>query len=269
MTNRKFLVALLGVVATGVANAGDVLVAEFRADREMFPSGSSAVMSRDYDLYRPGNLYTEEIGGTQAVRTWSMGKYTFSSVMDWGSRSNDWLGEPYSGERFFSLGSKFLFGDSSETYLYYGYGRDHLSYTSPLYGGFGDAQTTRTGLSQILYFADRRARIGVGYEHATGDRSELYQGLDGHEVNVSGQVQIGWGFNALLEARYGLFSYGEYDSMRGDLDSARTNMRAGIHQLFTPSLSWGLHYSYIDEDFGLSELSQRRQSWGLNLKYRY
>lgn len=268
MAKYKFLLVFLGVIVSGVASAGPIVLAEFRADRGMLPAGSSRDLASDYDLYHPGNLYSEGVGGSQE-QSWSVGKYTLSGVLDWSHRTNYLADRPYSNEQYLSLGSKFRLGDNSETYLYHSYGEDQLGESSDLYGSFGDAQTTRTGLSQSLYFADQQARIGVGYDYASGDREQVYQGLQGHEVNVSGDVHIGWGFSAHLEAGYGLYSYKEYEGVQGNLSSARTNMRAGISRSFSPNFSWGLHYSYVDEQFDLPDLSQSRHTWGLDLEYRY
>lgn len=268
MRKLKILMVLYGTLAATSVSANEFVVAEFQADPEAPRAASSAIPNPSYGLYQPGNLNTEELVGTREA-SWSIGDYTFSGVVDWGHRANYWGRERYSNEHFFYLGSKFRVGDNSETYLYYGQDRDELDVAAELYGDFGDAETTRTGLSQTLFFADQQAQVGVGYEYATGDRDDVYRDLEGHEINVSGQLHIGWGISARLEAGYGLYSYGEYEGARGDVNSARTNMRAGIRQSFTPSLSWGAHYSYIDEDFVLSDLSRTRRTWGLNLEYRY
>lgn len=279
MAKFRFYIAFFGVIATGGAQADGLMVAEFRADHGAEQPSSVApkagLRENGYpggqfgeNLYYPGNLYAEEVRDSEEL-SWTVGEYELSGVMDWGHRANYWAGQHFSDEQYLTLGSKFSFGDDDETYLYYGLDRDRLGPASRYHAGFGDGETTRTGLSQTLYFADQQAQVGVGYEYATGDRERLYEGLEGHEVNVSGQVRIGWGFNAHLEAGYGLYSYSEYDGVRGDLNSARTNMRAGISRSFTPSLSWGMHYSYVDEEFGVSDLSQSRRTWGLNLEYRY
>lgn len=277
MSGLRLLTAFLGIAAAGGAQADGLMVAEFRADQGLEAAsdaepGRAAARQPDRrferDLYYPDNLYTEEVRGSE-TQSWSLGDYTLSGVMDWGHRASYWAGRRYSDEQFVSLGSKFSFGENDETYLYYGLDRDRLAPASRYLGGFGDGETARTGLSQTLSFADQQAQVGVGYEYATGNRERLYEDLEGHEVNVSGRLQLGWGFNAHLEAGYGLYSYSEYEGVRGDLNSARTNMRAGISRSFTPSLSWGLHYSYMDEEFDVSELSQSRRSWGLNLEYRY
>lgn len=268
MAKFKFLLIFLCIVAAAAAHADGITVAEFRADEDMSVGESDAPTTTDDSLYHPGDLYAEEVGSSEEL-SWSTGNYTLSGVMDWGHRANFLAGERYSDEQFVTLGSKFLVGDSSETYLYHGYGRDRMGIASDLYRGLGDAETTRTGLSQTMYFADQKASVGVGYEYATGAREELYDGREGHEVNVSGDVELGWGFNAHLEAGYGLYSYNEYDGVRGDLSSARTNMRAGISRSFASSLNWGMHYEYIDEEFDASNLSESRNTWGLNLEYRY
>lgn len=268
MAKYKILLTFFCMAAAVSANADGIMVAEFRADEGMSVGDSSAPAGRDDGLYHPGDLYSEEIGSSEE-RSWSIGEYTLSGVMDWGHRANYWAGERYSDEQYFSLGSKLLVGDSSETYLYHGLGRDRPGAVSDLYRGFGDAEVTRTGLSQTLYFADQQASVGVGYEYAAGNREQLYEGREGHEVNVSGEVRIGWGFNAHLEAGYGLYSYNEFDGAVGNLTSARTNMRAGISRSFASSLNWGMHYTYIDEEFKLSNLSESRETWGLNLEYRY
>lgn len=291
MPKLRFFIAFLGITAAGAAHSDGFTLAEFRADQGFRhaenpysaaaaspegllarnPVGSvGSDWGRDVDrsLYYPANLYGRELRGSQQ-RSWSMGDYKLSGVMDWGYRSNYLAGEHYGDESFVSLGSRFSFGENDETYLYYGLDRDQLGEASHYSGGFGDSETRRTGLSETLYFGEQRAQVGVGYEYASGDRDLLYQGLEGHEVNVSGRVRIGWGFNAHLEAGYGLYSYSEYDGVRGDLNSARTNMRAGISRSFTPSLSWGLHYTYTDEEFDVSELSQSSRTWGLSLEYRY
>lgn len=268
MAKYKNLLVFLCLAATVSAHAGEIVVAEFRADRSLSLGEPDAPAGREDSLSHPGDLYAEEIGGSEE-HSWSIGKYTFSGVMDWGQRANYWAGEHYSDEQYFSLGSKLLVGDNSETYLYYGYGRDRPGAASDLYRGFGDAETTRTGLAQTLYFADQQASLGVGYEYAAGNREQRYDDREGHAVNVSGELRLGWGFNAHLEAGYGLYSYAGYDGVRGSLSSARTNMRAGISRAFTSSLSWGMHYSYIDEEFDRSNLSESRQTWGLNMEYRY
>jgi len=264
----RTLSVVVAFLVSGAAHAAEIMVAEFRADRALVTGEPETAASTDRDRYYPSNLYAEEIGGSRKL-SWSFGKYTFSGIMNWGQRANYWAGERYSDEQFFSLGSRFAVGENSETYLYHGYGRDRLGAASELWGVGGDADTTRTGVTQSLYFADQSARLGLGYEYASGDREAAYQGLEGHEINVSGEVRIGWGFNAHLEAGYGLYSYTEFEGMRGDLNSARTNMRARISRSFTSDLSWGLHYSYIDEEFEASELSESRRSWGLNLEYKY
>lgn len=265
-----FLGAFAGLTVAAAAHADGLMVAEFSADqRYLAGSSPSASSSSDDGLHSPRNLYAEEIGGSEGP-SWSFGDYTFSGVVNWAHRANYLAGERYSDEQFFSLGSKFAIGDSHETYLYHGYGQDRLAPEAEMYGAAGDAEMTRTGVSQNLYFADPEARVGVGYAYATGDREAAYQGLEGHEVKVSGEVAIGWGFDARLQAGYGLYSYAEYEGMEGDLKSARTNMSAGISRSFSPDLRWGLHYSYIDEEFATSsELSQSHRTWGLNLEYRY
>lgn len=268
MAKYKILLAFFCGLVAVPAVAGDLVVAEFRADQGLSLGTPAPAAGRDDIQAYPSDLYAEEIGGTRES-DWSIGKYTFSGVIDWGQRANYWAGEHYSDEQYFSLGSKVQVGDNSETYLYYGYGRERPGTASDLYRGFGDAETTRTGLSQTLYFADQQASIGVGYAFAKGSREDLYDGREGHEVNVSGEVDIGWGFNAQLEAGYGQYSYDAYDGVSGSLSSARTNMRAGISRSFSSSLSWGLHYSYVDEEFELSKLSESRETWGLNLEYRY
>lgn len=268
MGKYRILLVFVGLVVAGVANAGEFMVAEFRADSGYLSRESFSGADSGDDLYQPGGLYAEELGRTEE-QTWSVGGHTVSGVVDWGHRANYLAGERFNDEQYVSLGSKFLLGDNSETYLYYGYGRDRSAAGADLYGAPGDADSTRTGLSQSLYFADQQARIGVGYQYATGNRELVYQGLQGHEVNVSGDLRIGWGFNAHLEAGYGLYSYNEYDGVQGNLSSARTNMRAGISHAFAPNLTWGLHYSYVDEQFEVSDLSQSRRTWGLDLEYRY
>jgi len=268
MARYKISLVFLCMLATMSARAGDIVVAEFRADQGLTLGAETSPAGRDNDLAYPDNLYAEEIGGSQE-KSFSIGEFTFSGVLDWGHRANYWAGEHYSDEQYVSMGSRLRLGDNSETYLYYGYGRDRPGAGADLYRGFGDAETTRTGLSQTLYFADQKASVGVGYEYATSDRDDLYDGREGHEVNVSGAMRLGWGINAHLEAGYGLYSYSEYDGVSGDLSSARTNMRAGISRSFSSSLQWGMHYSYVDENFDLSELSESRRTWGLNLEYRY
>lgn len=268
MAGHKVITAFLGLTAAVTAQADGIMVAEFRAD-EGYVSGSfSPTTDPERDLHQPRNLYAEEIGGTEG-RSWSFGDYTFSGIVDWEHRANYWVGERYSDEHFFSLGSKLAVGESSETLLYHGYGKERLAPDSPLYGAAGDAGTARTGVSQNLYFSDQDARVGMGYEYATGDREAAYQGLEGHEISVSGEVEIGWGFDASLQAGYGLYSYNEYEGIQGDLKSARTNMSAGISRSLSSDLRWGLHYSYIDEEFATSELSQSDRTWGLNMEYRY
>lgn len=267
MTRHKLLWVFSLMMAAGSAQAGELMVAEFRADQSVLAGGAGSPLGDD-PLVHPGNLYAEEVGGSQE-KSWVIGPYTFSSVMDWGHRANYLAGERYSDEQFFSLGSRIQLGDSSETRIFYGYGRDRLGAAADLYGDFGDAQSTRTGLSQTLFFADQQASVGVGYAYATGDRAALYQGRQGHELELSGDFEIGWGFNAHLQAGYGLYSYNRYQGVSGDLSSARTNMRAGISRAFTPGLSWGLQYSYVDEEFETSSLSETRETWGLNLEYQY
>lgn len=267
VTKYKILLVFLGgFMAAGSAHAGNIVLAEFSADSAMLSGQPYPHVASDYELYHPGNLYSKEVGGSQE-HSWSVGKYTLSGVLNWGQRKNYLAGQPYSDEQYLSLGSKFHFGEN-ETYLYYAYGQDQLDTAPDLYG-FGDARTARTGLSESLYFAGQQGRIGVGYQYATGDRELVYQGLAGHELNVSGDLQIGWGFSAHLEAGYGLYSYNEYEGVQGNLNSSRTNMRAGISRSFGPNFSWGLHYSYVDEQFDLSDLSQKRHTWGLDLEYRY
>lgn len=268
MVKYKIILGFFCAASAATAHAGELMVAEFRADQGMSMGESTGPVGAGDSLAHPSDLYAEEIGGSQE-HSWSIGKYTFSGVMDWGQRANYWAGERYSDEQFFSLGSKLRVGDNSETYLYHGYGRDRPAAAADLYRGFGAAEMTRTGLSQTLHFADQQASVGVGYEYATGNREKMYDDREGHEVNVSGELNIGWGFNAQLEAGYGLYSYSAYDGVTGALSSARTNMRAGISRSFSPSLRWGMHYSYVDEEFELSNLSESRETWGLNLEYQY
>jgi len=274
MAKGRILLGFLCAAAAFPVVAGDLVVAEFRADRgfradrDTYSGERPAAAGRDDARVDPGTLYAEEIGGSDEL-SWSFDQYTFSGILDWGQRANYLGGERYSDEHFFSLGSRLAIGDSSETLIYYGYAREQPGVAADLYHDFGDADTARTGLSQTLYFADEQASIGVGYEYATGERERLYRDREGHKVNVRGRFHLGWGFNAHLEAGYGLYSYSEYDGIRGNLSSARTNMRAGISRSFTSSFKWGLHYSYVDEEFEDLSLSERRETWGLNLEYRY
>lgn len=267
MPSFRILTALLVLAVAGGAQADGLMVAEFRADQGVQQPASPG-SGFDQALRYPANLYSEEIDGSRE-HSWSLGGYTLSGVMNWGYRANYVAGSRYGAEQYLSLGPRFSFGENDQTFLYYGLDRDRLDPAARYYDGFGEGEITRTGVLQTLYFSDHQAEVGVGYEYATGEREDLYDGLEGHEVNVSGRVRVGWGFNAHLEAGYGLYSYSEYEGVRGDLNSARTNMRAGISRSFTPSLTWGLHYSYVDEEFDVSDLSQSRRTWGLNLEYRY
>ncbi|HSH43041.1 MAG TPA: hypothetical protein VK973_13025, partial [Arenicellales bacterium] len=240
MARYKIAAVFVCMVAAMNARAEDIVVAEFRADRGLTLGGWASPAARDDDLAYPDDLYAEEIGSSQE-KSFSLGEFTLSGVLDWGHRASYWAGERYSDEQYFSLGSRLRVGENSETLLYYGYGMDRPGAAADLYRGFGDAETARTGLAQTLYFADQKASVGVGYAYATSEREDMYDGRQGHEVNVSGDVRLGWGINAHLEAGYGLYSYSEYDGVGGELSSARTNMRAGISRSFSPSLRWGMH----------------------------
>jgi len=269
MAGFKFLGVLLGLTVAVVGHAEGIKVAEFRADANLLPDPARFAPAGGRGLYGSGSLYSEETGGIES-RSWSFGPYTFSGVMNWEHRPAYQPGDvPYVGEEFFSMGSSLAIGESSETRFYHGRSQAVVAPDLALYGLDDEGAVSRTGIAQSLYFADPDARVGLGYEYASGDRELSYEGLEGHQISLSGEIQIGWGFDARLQAGYGLYSYSEYEGVRGDLNSARTNMRAGISRSFTPSLTWGMHYSYVDEEFDVSDLSQSRRTWGLNLEYRY
>jgi len=268
MSGFKFVIACAGLMAAVAANAQGLMVAEYRADQGLLPGVSGAMPAAGGGLEDARDLYAEEIGGAGG-RAWSLGQYSLSGIVGWRRHAINWAGQPHGDEHFLALGSKLAIGDSSETHLYHGYAADRSSLLPGLPGVTGSAGATRSGISQHLYFADQSARLGLGYEYARGDRQAVYDGLQGHEISLSGELRIGWGFDARLRAGYGLYSYTAYRGIRGSLTSARSNLSAGISQSFSPDLRWGLQYSYMDEEFSAAKLSQSNGTWGLNLEYRY
>lgn len=279
MRKYKILLGFLGVTFIVTAPAEEIVVAEYQTDEHTLLTSEEALIEQDLNssfylaeqnLDRPIDLTTQSFANS-LERSWEFGSFAISGVLDWAYKNHTWAGNHYADEQSLTVGSKVSLGQFGETFLYHGYDQDQLS-KFYLFDRIGDSEVTRTGLAQILYFADRNVSIRFGYEYEQGDQEFLYQDKVGHRFDIGGLFPIGLGFNAHIQATYGRYSYGGYDGDKGnggiDIESSRTSLRAAISRSFTSSLSGGFHYSYIDEDFD-SELSHSREAWGLNLRYNY
>jgi hypothetical protein len=256
-----------------------IMVAEFRADRDLVPKRPPLSPLWTSDLYTvegiqisqtvgdPLLLTNRELGGTWQ-RAIVPGYQALSAVFDYKYQQSLWGDRPYRHTQSFKFGPSFSVAPGFSTRLYYGVKQDYITQDVGLYGLAGDVERLSTGLAQTWYLSARDAALQLGYEFEQGTSEEAYERMQGHRINVSGSFPLAWGFNAALAAGYSWYSYPESG---GSLEqqSDRLSVNAGISRMFSTRLSGSLQFNYADEEFDDSPLSYRRHTWGLNFRYRY
>ncbi len=265
----------------GRAVADDrIMVAEFRADRDLVPKRPPLSPVWTSDLYTfeetqisqaasdPLLLTTRELGGTWQ-RAILPGAPSLYAVFDYKYQQSLWGDRPYRRTQSVRFGPSFSVAPGFVTRLYYGVTQDAVTQDVGLYGFAGNAERLRTGLAQTWYLGARDAALQLGYEFEQGSSEEIDERMQGHRINVSGTFPLVWGFNADLAADYSRYSYPESNSALA-LQSDRLSVNAGITRMFSTRLSGSLNFNYADEDFDDEyPLAYRRHTWGLNFKYRY
>ena len=278
MNTKKIILALVSSVAwfSSVMAGEAIQVAEYRADTD--PARIAPGITRDIV-----NASELRIGGPSVDYPWEtnrkefiegyegsllLGRHTLSGVLDVRQSQGLGVSAPLRFSQSVIFGPKYAFSPRFETLLYRGYDRDDVMDAEVGLGRYGESDTTRTGLAQIIYLADRRAAIRLGYEFEQANRQDLYTDGYGHSLNVSGRFPLFWGLRASVEADYGRFSYPEYEGV-ADTASNRHQFRAAISHSLTERLHGGMQYSYLNEDFDDAPLSYQRHTWGLNFRYDY
>ena len=248
---------------------GPLQVAEYRADVD----DVAWRVGENGNLYF-GNGVTEPWGLSRQQATSSVekesqvGPYSLTSAFDLYQGQSSSALSPYAQRSGLSVGPRFSFLPNSFTQLFVSLSRRQMldeTYHDP-WGG--DSFTQGTGLSQTWFLARRKAQITLGYGFEQGDTEDLYDDRRSHSVVFSSRFPLFWGLSARIQANYAHNTYQDYLGTNG-ANSEKQLFLAGIHRAFSQRLYGEFRFSYLNEDFGNTDLSHRRTVWGLNLRYQY
>ena len=81
-------------------------------------------------------------------------------------------------------------------------------------------------------------------------------------------MPLPFGLFGRLEAAFSRNDYLEYAG-KGDLESERAELTAGLSSRFGQRLTGSLLFKYSNEEFLNNPGTKRSRLWGLNLKYVY
>jgi tetratricopeptide (TPR) repeat protein len=178
-------------------------------------------------------------------------------------------GDQYSGSHTVTVSAQLDEARWTATNVYYRYTHDDFEDE-----GFDpgissrDADNQAVGVAQILYFADRRGQVRVGYEYQSNRARGLNFDLDGHRVTLSASVPLPWAIQAEVAAEY---AHEEYPSFQGPVrrETDRWGVRGSLARWFYQSWLVRLTGGWSTEQSSYDVLEYDRWVVGMSVSYAY
>ncbi len=273
------LFLLLLCPLSAVAGVDEMMIAEFRADRDAVPERIPELLRGTSQIYAAEDTYVSTSAHDPLFSTlqeissvWlhplPVGSQALLAELDFKFRQTLSGQQWYRQSHGFRVGPRLSLWPGSVLRLYYGISQETALPDAELIGDVVYTERSSTGVAQTWYIGSWDSEFELGYEYEQGLGEALYEGSEGHRINLSGRFPLLWGFNADVEAGFGRYTYPEYNGSL-DLQSDRLSVIAAISRPFGRRLSGSLRYLYADEEFADAPFGYRRHAWGLNLRYRY
>ena len=265
-----YLSALMLSFATGSIADERLQVAQYKADVDdvVWRVGTETEDVRFGDgVTEPWGLEQQQLN-TSLEASGRLGSYRLSGILDiyqHQSRSSTDTHEVGTG---LYAGSGLSVSPNSLTQLFVSLSQQQVREQTDAGTWGGDSFNRRAGLKQTWYMARRRAHITLDYGLEQGDTENLYQDRRSHSIVLSSKFPLFWGLSARINADYAHNTYQDYLGA-ADVSSDTQLFQASINRSFSERLYGEFQFSYLNEDFDDSELSYRRYSWGMNLRYKY
>jgi tetratricopeptide (TPR) repeat protein len=178
-------------------------------------------------------------------------------------------GDQYSGSHAVTASVQLDEARWIATNVYYRYTRDDFEDE-----GFDaaissrDADNHAVGVAQILYFADRRGQVRIGYEYQKNLASGLNFDLDGHRVTLSASAPLPWAIQLDGAAEY---AHEWYPSFQGPVQrkTDRWGFRASLARWFYQGFLVRLTGAWTTEQSSYDVLEYDRWVVGMSLSYAY
>lgn len=265
-----YLSSLLLSFATMSMAGEPVQIAQYQADVDdvVWRVGTEADNTRFGDgVTKPWGL-SQQRASTSMEAAGQLGRYRLSSILDIYQHHGFSGAETYDVGTGFTAGPGLSLTPNSITRLFVSLSQEQVRDDIDAARWGGDSATQRTGLRQTWFLARRRAQITLDYGFERGDTEDIYDDRRSHSIVLSSRFPLFWGLSARINADYAHNSYLEYLGIN-DVNSDKQLFQASINRSFTERLYGEFQFSYLNEKFDDSELSYRRYSWGLNLRYQY
>jgi tetratricopeptide (TPR) repeat protein len=178
-------------------------------------------------------------------------------------------GDPYSGSHQATVSFQLDEARWTATNVYYRYTRDDFEDE-----GFDPAISSRdadnhaVGITQILYFADRRGQVRLGYEYQDNRADGLNFDFQGHRVSVGATVPLPWEAQGELNAEY---AHEEYPDFQGPVrrKTDRWTVGGNLSRWLFPKILLRLTGQWTSETSSYRALEYDRWVVGLSLSYAH
>jgi hypothetical protein len=178
-------------------------------------------------------------------------------------------GDEYSGSHALTGSVQLDEARWTATNVYYRYTRDDFEDE-----GFDPAISSRdadnhaVGIAQILYFADRKGQVRVGYEYQTNRARGLNFDLDGHKVSVSASVPLPGAIQGEVAAEYAHEWYPDFQGP-AERKTDRWGIRGSLARWFGQHFLVRLTGAWTSEQSSYDVLEYDRWVVGVSLSYAY
>lgn len=175
----------------------------------------------------------------------------------------------YSRSHIVTAGTNIGLARWTTSHLYYRYTKDDFTDEGfdPAFSS-RDADNHAVGISQVLYFANRKGQLRAGYEYLDNNAKGINFDMKGHKVSIGLGLPLVWNIQANLGADY---SYEKYPDFQGPV-IRKTNRRggnAGLSKWLSRHILARIDYAFTDERSSYDVLTYRRWALGGGLSYVY
>jgi hypothetical protein len=207
--------------------------------------------------------------GALLQHTTTLGRFPFIASLQYEYRSALLEGDSYSKSHVATASTQIGLIPETMTQVYYKYTNDDFRDEGfdPQFSS-RDGDNHAVGLSQVIYFANRKGNIKAGYEYQKNLAKGMNFDMDGHKVNAGIGFPLIWEIQASLGADY---SYEKYPDFQGTeiRETNRTGYTAGISRWIGRHILSRLDYAYTDEKSTYDILTYNRWTLGMSLAYVY
>lgn len=207
--------------------------------------------------------------GASLQHTTTLGRFPFIASLQYEYRSALLEGDSYSKSHAVSAGTQIGLIPETMTQIYYKYTNDDFKDEGfdPEFSS-RDGDNHAVGLSQVIYFANRKGNIKAGYEYQKNLAKGMNFDMEGHKVNAGIGFPLIWDIQASLGADY---SHEKYPDFQGPVirETDRTGYTAGLSRWLSRHILARFDYAYTDEKSTYDVLTYRRWTLGGSVAYVY